>query len=187
MKTYQRQIAEGIAKLQLKDPQKGPLKEIRDIMNMTKSKMPSNNALHSANNNSTAMVRGLSANKKLKCNEDNLKEGNQNIPHPNEQPNEKRNSMPSNNTACAPAKKNLVIHIPETTPKSQQAKAFQFKSLSTKHANGNPSTTEAKGTQIPLQPATSITIPNHEPAKCSLKRSGVVRAYAASTNQGLVR
>ena len=30
-------------------------------------------------------------------------------------------------------------------------------------------------------------IPNHEPTKCSLKRNGIVRAYAANTNQGLVR
>ena len=30
-------------------------------------------------------------------------------------------------------------------------------------------------------------IPNHEATKCSEKRNGVVRAYAANTNQGLVR
>ena len=30
-------------------------------------------------------------------------------------------------------------------------------------------------------------IPNHEPTKCSFKRNGIVRGYAANTNQGLVR
>ncbi len=30
-------------------------------------------------------------------------------------------------------------------------------------------------------------MPNHEATKCSLRRNGIVRAYAANTNQGLVR
>lgn len=30
-------------------------------------------------------------------------------------------------------------------------------------------------------------IPNHEPTKCSVKRNGIVKAYAANTNQGIVR
>ena len=30
-------------------------------------------------------------------------------------------------------------------------------------------------------------LPNHEPTKCSYKRNGIVKAYAANTNQGLVR
>lgn len=38
-----------------------------------------------------------------------------------------------------------------------------------------------------MQPGTRIVIPNHEPTKCSFKRNGIVRAYAANTNQGLVR
>jgi len=38
-----------------------------------------------------------------------------------------------------------------------------------------------------LQPGLRIVIPNHEPTKCSFKRNGIVRAYAANTNQGLVR
>lgn len=41
--------------------------------------------------------------------------------------------------------------------------------------------------KMPLQPGTRIVIPNHEPTKCSMKRNGIVRAYAANTNQGLVR
>ena len=30
-------------------------------------------------------------------------------------------------------------------------------------------------------------LPNHEATKCSYKRNGIVKAYAANTNQGLVR
>lgn len=41
--------------------------------------------------------------------------------------------------------------------------------------------------KLPLQPGTRIVIPNHEATKCSMKRNGIVRAYAANTNQGLVR
>ncbi|KAL4467053.1 hypothetical protein ABPG74_010650 [Tetrahymena malaccensis] len=33
----------------------------------------------------------------------------------------------------------------------------------------------------------SEPLPNHEPTKCSFKRNGIVKAYAANTNQGLVR
>jgi len=32
-----------------------------------------------------------------------------------------------------------------------------------------------------------LSIPNHEPSKCSVKRNGFVKAYAANTNQGIVR
>lgn len=41
--------------------------------------------------------------------------------------------------------------------------------------------------QYPLQPGTRIQIPNHETTRCSNKRNGMVRGYAANTNQGLVR
>ena len=36
--------------------------------------------------------------------------------------------------------------------------------------------------KLTLQPGTRIVIPNHEPTKCSMKRNGIVRAYAANTN-----
>lgn len=32
-----------------------------------------------------------------------------------------------------------------------------------------------------------LQLPNHEPTKCSVKTNGIVKAYAANTNQGLVR
>lgn len=41
--------------------------------------------------------------------------------------------------------------------------------------------------EMPLQPAHKIVIPNHEPTKCSVKRNGMVVAYAANTNQGIIR
>jgi protein phosphatase 2C family protein 2/3 len=40
---------------------------------------------------------------------------------------------------------------------------------------------------LALQPGIRIVIPNHETTKCSFKRNGIVRAYAANTNQGLIR
>lgn len=82
-------------------------------------------------------------------------------------------------------KKNLSIRVTESSPKNQPIKLVQFKSLSTKHANEQRLDKEIA--TIPLQPAASISIPNYEPAKCSLKKNGIVAAYAANTNQGLVR
>ena len=38
-----------------------------------------------------------------------------------------------------------------------------------------------------IEPAFKIIIPNDDPTRTSNKRTGVVRAYAANTNQGLVR
>ena len=34
---------------------------------------------------------------------------------------------------------------------------------------------------------TKIFLPKHEPTKCSTKRNGIVSAYAANTNQGIIR
>ena len=36
--------------------------------------------------------------------------------------------------------------------------------------------------KLAIQPGTRIVVPNHEPTKCSFKRNGIVRAYAANTN-----
>jgi hypothetical protein len=46
---------------------------------------------------------------------------------------------------------------------------------------------EAEASKIPLQPGARIIIPNYESTKCSIKRNGIVRAYSAITNQGLMR
>jgi hypothetical protein len=46
---------------------------------------------------------------------------------------------------------------------------------------------ESEAQKMPLQPGARIIIPNKEPTKCSIKRNGIVRAYSAITNQGLVR
>lgn len=33
----------------------------------------------------------------------------------------------------------------------------------------------------------NVILPNHEPTKCSVKRNGIIKAYGANTNQGIVR
>ena len=56
------------------------------------------------------------------------------------------------------------------------------------HENAAIEGSEEEDTRkLPLQPGTRIVVPNHEATKCSLRRNGIVRAYAANTNQGLVR
>ncbi len=56
------------------------------------------------------------------------------------------------------------------------------------HENASIEGSEEEDTRkLPLQPGTRIVVPNHEATKCSLRRNGIVRAYAANTNQGLVR
>ncbi len=77
--------------------------------------------------------------------------------------------------------KNLSIRIPEA------ANTMPSKCMSTKHADAPASMLTEQTKSPPLMAGSSVVIPNHEPAKCSVKKSGVVRAYAANTNQGLVR
>ena len=51
-------------------------------------------------------------------------------------------------------------------------------------------TTASKSNITPTQGVSQkvlAPIPNHEPTKCSVKRNGIVKAYAANTNQGIVR
>ena len=226
-----------------REPVKAPLKELRDIMNMTKAKMPLGEMsrfgdLTSLIPKSTTSFNGTKHQNLIpegprkvvaKHEFKNEKVGGENCapdtmsskvkvattvtststaastinPHHST----KNNIVPAAATSTAtsssavqtkltaaqsaapPAKKSLSIRIPESSPKAQQVKLFQFKSLSTKHANEGKIAAAQQSSPgvLPLQPACNIIIPNHEPAKCSLKRNGVVRAYAASTNQGLVR
>ena len=51
----------------------------------------------------------------------------------------------------------------------------------------NSAEEEKENEKLALQPGARIIIPNKEPTKCSIKRNGIVRAYSAITNQGLVR
>jgi hypothetical protein len=51
----------------------------------------------------------------------------------------------------------------------------------------NDAQDEDEHRKLPLQPGVRIVIPNHEQTKVSVKRNGIVRAYAANTNCGLVR
>ena len=82
-------------------------------------------------------------------------------------------------------KRNLSIKT-DMSPKQNPAKLAQLKSLSTRHSDIEHSTSE-QAKVPPLMLASNVIIPNHDPAKCSVKKNGVVRAYAANTNQGLVR
>ena len=41
--------------------------------------------------------------------------------------------------------------------------------------------------KIEFQNASNVVLPNQEPTKFSVKKNGVVKAYAANTNQGIVR
>ena len=83
-----------------------------------------------------------------------------------------------------PTAKTLSITIPDLAPTLvQSAKFLDLKCLTARNLQTEPPEDPA----VPLQPASSIAIPNHEPAKCSLKSNGVVKGYGANTNQGLVR
>ncbi len=173
-----------------REAQKAPLKELRDIMNMTKGKMPLGDISSLFPKSTTAFS---SKHQNL------IPEG----PHkpivskpvgPKALPARQlpQKTEASHSQPAVAAKKNLSIRIPDGSPKAQQIRMFQFKSQSTKHANANSATnssltTDQQCAAMPLQPGCNIVIPNYEPAKCSLKRNGVIRAYAASTNQGLVR
>jgi hypothetical protein len=64
--------------------------------------------------------------------------------------------------------------------------------LTVKNLNQNPQTSQNINNPHHLNSPTHIfgknnPLPNHEPTKCSYKRNGIVKAYAANTNQGLVR
>ena len=57
------------------------------------------------------------------------------------------------------------------------------KSQSTR--NNDKKKVDFLGKQFP--DPTKVVLPNHEPTKCSVKRNGVIKAYGANTNQGIVR
>jgi len=68
------------------------------------------------------------------------------------------------------------------TPKPRQANKLSPSSVSLER------TSVALPSDVPpLMPSKEVVVPNHDPAKCSVKHNGTIRAYAANTNQGLVR
>ncbi len=79
--------------------------------------------------------------------------------------------------------KNLTINT-SAEVSADALKSSQLKCLTARNMGLEPTDL---GNDVPLQSAASISIPNYEPSKCSLKSNGVVKAYAATTNQGLVR
>ena len=82
--------------------------------------------------------------------------------------------------------------INEKRANSSQSRqlCIKYKCLTTRESE-QPSFTLGSNTpqinNIPLQTAGKITIAGYLPAKCSLKSNGIIEAYAANTNQGLVR
>jgi len=166
-----------------KEHPKAPLKELRDIMNKTKAKMPLGEISHLCDISSLMprTTTGFMATRHQNL----IPEGPHKVLAKRDGNSKKENSFdnPKNNEESSKSlllkKKQLSIRVTDNSPKNQAIKLVQFKSLSTKHAN------EPKVN--PLQPASTISIPNYEPAKYSLKRNGIVAAYAANTNQGLVR
>eukprot|EP00347_Sterkiella_histriomuscorum_P007122 403350178 len=86
--------------------------------------------------------------------------------------NSTRNQSQKQNIFSQQSSKNQQQNKGGQEQKNNEQKPYDF--------NSNPDS-------MPLQPAHKIIIPNHESTKHSVKRNGVVRAYAANTNQGLVR
>lgn len=93
--------------------------------------------------------------------------------------------IPEDNEAIPPAPVSTTHRIAKEN-NLEFGKVENAKSFSTKNSQrvtfdfDDPS-------QYPLQPAGRIVIPNHESTKCSIKDNGIVKAYAANTNQGIVR
>ena len=50
-----------------------------------------------------------------------------------------------------------------------------------------PFAEEEEGEQPPVQSGRKLKVPGLDQSKCSNRRNGMVRAYAANTNQGIVR
>jgi len=84
---------------------------------------------------------------------------------------EKAKQIPSKNLSINPTAEVSVDNL----------KTNQLKCLTARNTIGMEPTD--LGSNAPLQSAGSISIPNYEPSKCSLKSNGVVKAYAANTNQ----
>ena len=72
---------------------------------------------------------------------------------------------------------------------TDQPDSEKFKSSSTQHKNLQKIifNYEDKEERIELQQRNRIIIPNNEPTKCSVRENGIICAYAANTNQGIVR
>jgi len=79
------------------------------------------------------------------------------------------------------SQENIEHHNPIHTRKASSEKDNKENSTSFEPM---VSKTNVNSVQVPAQ---KVIIPNHEPTKCSVKRNGIVKAYAANTNQGIVR
>ena len=71
---------------------------------------------------------------------------------------------------------------------SKVLKTLDSAGLVSPRVSMQPATARSRRSEAsPCLQATTSPIPNYEPTKCSFKKNGQVRAYAANTNQGLVR
>jgi hypothetical protein len=87
------------------------------------------------------------------------------------------------NTICKSTKENMqptAIRTPKICSIQEAAKAATARSKVRVAA-------QMQDMAIPLKIGKLISIPNNEPSKCSNKSNGIVKAYAANTNQGIVR
>ena len=87
-------------------------------------------------------------------------------------------------TAALATESNRSFNTSENRGNNQRSEKSEDISLHTifnslKTSFSTPNTSNGKKIVLPL--------PNHEPTKCSVKRNGIVKAYAANTNQGIVR
>jgi len=95
-----------------------------------------------------------------------------------------KNSYPSSHQENAPHNNEQNSSIVNNRNDNKNSKQSEFLdgNITTKSQNNN-NLQQAANTTRKLQ----APIPNHEPTKCSVKRNGIVKAYAANTNQGIVR
>jgi protein phosphatase 2C family protein 2/3 len=92
----------------------------------------------------------------------------------------------SNNNSAATLNSVMMTHgmshgnnLGSPSNSASMAQGSNSNSNQSLNALQSPTGSNMKKVQIPL--------PNHEPTKCSVKRNGIVKAYAANTNQGIVR
>lgn len=71
--------------------------------------------------------------------------------------------------------------------KSASTAIIQTESSASLSSSHNENITPVSKSVAQTPTTKKMPIPNHEPTKCSVKRNGIVKAYAANTNQGIVR
>lgn len=98
----------------------------------------------------------------------------------------KTNTIQNNPPSPSVTTSQTTKPVPKTAPTIDTSMSnLNLTNITSQTPTNNPQATPTssqgnlKKNQTPL--------PNHEPTKCSVKRNGIVKAYAANTNQGIVR